>query len=197
MNFLFLIFYYSLIYPIYKLQFGKIGNRTRIKSPLRIDGKKNIFIGNHVNIQKMTWLASVNVESRTKSKLDIGDGTIIGHFNHIYCTESIEIGKKVLTADKVYISDNTHIFDNVMIPILEQSIRQISPVKIGDGSWIGENACIIGASVGKNSVIGANSVVTRDIPDYSVAVGAPAYIIKRYCEKEKLWKKTNKIGEFI
>jgi acetyltransferase-like isoleucine patch superfamily enzyme len=58
---------------------------------------------------------------------------------------------------------------------------------IGDGSWIGENACIIGAHVGKNCVIGANAVVTSDIPDYSVAVGVPAVVIKRFDAPSKMW----------
>jgi acetyltransferase-like isoleucine patch superfamily enzyme len=62
-------------------------------------------------------------------------------------------------------------------------------VTIGDGAWIGENACVIGASVGKNAVIGANAVVTQDVPDFSVAVGVPARIIKRYNPSSQCWEK--------
>ncbi len=103
-----------------------------------------------------------------------------GRFSHIYATSKIEIGKKVLMADKVYLSDNLHGHVNVELPVIDQPIEQTKPVIIGDGAWLGENACVIGASVGKNAVVGANSVVTKDIPDYAVAVGAPAYIIKRF-----------------
>ncbi|MBL7790081.1 MAG: acyltransferase [Chitinophagales bacterium] len=197
MNKLYLIFYYLIIYPIYKIQFGNIGSRARIKSPLRLDGKRNIFIGKNVNIQKHTWLASISIDGKDPSRLEIGDGSVIGHFNHIYCTHQIIIGKKVLTADKVYISDNTHEFKDIEVPILDQPVRNISSVSVGDGAWLGENVCIIGANVGKNSVIGANSVVTRDIPDFAVAVGSPAIVIKRYCIEDKIWKKTNSKGEFI
>lgn len=59
---------------------------------------------------------------------------------------------------------------------------------IGNVAWIGENVCIIGASVGKNSVIGANSVVTRDIPDFCVAVGSPARVIKKFDFSDECWK---------
>jgi acetyltransferase-like isoleucine patch superfamily enzyme len=60
-------------------------------------------------------------------------------------------------------------------------------VIIGSGSWIGENVCIIGASVGRNSVIGCNSVVTKDIDDYCIAVGSPARVIKRFDFNTRQW----------
>ena len=92
-----------------------------------------------------------------------------------------------MIADKVYISDNLHEYTNVCIPIIEQPIIQKKNVSIGSGSWIGENVCIIGATIGKHCVIGANSVVTHDIPDFSVAVGSPAKIIKRYDFSQNKW----------
>ena len=85
----------------------------------------------------------------------------------------------MLTANNVYISDNSHDYENTEVPIISQPVKFKKRVQIGSGSWIGENVSIIGANVGKNSVIVANSVVTSDIPDYSVAVGAPAKVIKR------------------
>jgi acetyltransferase-like isoleucine patch superfamily enzyme len=80
---------------------------------------------------------------------------------------------------------------------MDQPIQQIHEVEIGEGAWIGENVCIIGASVGKGCVIGANSVVTKNIPDYCVAVGAPAKIIKRYSFELNEWLKTAPDGSFI
>ena len=100
-------------------------------------------------------------------------------------------------ADKVYLSDNLHSYLNIDLPVIDQQIQQTNPVLIGDGAWIGENVCVIGASVGRNSVIGANSVVTKDIPDYCIAVGSPAIIIKRYNADTKQWCKTDKEGQFI
>lgn len=87
----------------------------------------------------------------------------------------------------MYISDNLHGFNDINTPIKDQPLCQLKEVTIGSGSWIGENVCIIGASVGKNSVVGANSVVTHDIPDYCVAVGAPAKIIKRFDSEKQKW----------
>jgi acetyltransferase-like isoleucine patch superfamily enzyme len=70
-------------------------------------------------------------------------------------------------------------------------------IRIGEGSWLGEGVAVIGACIGRNCVVGANSVVTKDVPDYCVVAGAPARIIKRYDPASGLWRKTNPKGEFI
>lgn len=174
-----------------------MGNWSKIISPLKINGSANITIGNKVIVEYKTWLAALPHTGEAVCNLIIGDGTNIGHFNHIYATSSIVIGKNVLTADKVYITDNLHSYDNVDIPISKQPVKQLKAVSIGDGAWLGENVCIIGASIGKGSVIGANSVVTKDVPDHCVAVGSPARIIKRYHAASGKWLKTTPGGEFI
>ena len=151
-----------------------------VQKLLRVDGIENISIEKNVVIQGMTWIAAVPLTNASNCHLLIGEGSIIGHFNHIFATGEIEIGKNVLTADKVFITDNQHEFRNVNVPIHLQGIKQLPKVTIGEGSWIGENVCILGASIGKNCVVGANSVVTKDLPDYCVAVGSPARVIKKY-----------------
>jgi serine/threonine protein kinase len=90
-----------------------------------------------------------------------------------------------------------HSFEDISVPIKDQPIKQLKNVVIGEGCWIGEHVSIIGASIGKHSVVGANSVVTHDIPDYCVAVGSPAYIIKRYNFESRKWEKTDRKGNFI
>jgi acetyltransferase-like isoleucine patch superfamily enzyme len=178
--------FYSLC--LYPFQFKHFGKKSKIIAPLRIDGKKNIYIGDHVYIQEKTWLACESLTGEKNPLLKIGNHTTIGNFNHIYATKSISIEDYVLTADKVYISDNLHSYDDINEPIIKQPIKQISSVVIGEGSWIGENACILGVKIGKHCVIGANSVVTHDIPEYSVAVGAPAKVIKRYNLQSQKWE---------
>lgn len=158
-----------------------------IQKLLRIDGAENISIGKGVVIQQMTWLAAMPLTNAPKCHLSIGEGSIIGHFNHIYATGKITIGRNVMTADKVYIADNSHEYLEISKPILEQSIVQFPPVSIGDGTWIGENVCILGASIGKNCVIGANSVVIKEIPDYCVVSGNPARIIRKYDISKEKW----------
>ncbi|WP_276091103.1 acyltransferase [Pedobacter sp. JY14-1] len=170
-------------------KFAFLAPTANVQRLLRLDGAENIRIESNVVVQKQTWLAAVPLTGSKSCLLTIGKGSVIGHFNHIYATKQIVIGENVLTADKVYIADNSHKYEDVSAPILEQGIKQLNPVYIGDGTWIGENVCVIGASIGKNCVIGANSVVNTDIPDYCVAVGAPARVIKKYSLQTKKWEK--------
>jgi len=178
-------------------RFKQFGIKSAILHPLKIDGIQNITVGSNVYIAYKTWLASLPLSGEEHCELVIGDGTNIGNFNHIYSTKSIVIGKNVLTADKVYISDNLHGYEDIHVPVMKQAIKQIGTVSIGDGSWLGENVCVIGANIGKNCVVGANSVVTKDIPDYCVAIGSPARVIKRYCFDNDKWLITDKNGAFL
>lgn len=157
-----------------------------ILRPLKIQGAEYISLEKGVFIHDFVWLGAYPLEGNVP-ELRFEEGTCIGHFNHFSCSNKIIIGKHVLTADKVFIADNTHNFEDTGVPVMHQSIRVLKPVFIGDGAWIGENVSIIGASVGKNSIIGANSVVTKDIPDYCVAVGNPARVIKKFDHRTNTW----------
>lgn len=180
----------AIIYAVFNWPFfGKMGRRVFVYSPLRIVGKRNVFIYDDVKIGYKTWLSAVPYTGCENCGLFIGRNSTIGNFNHIISTHSVVIEENVLTADKVYISDNIHGYDNILIPIKNQPIVQKNDVIIGEGSWLGENVCVIGAKIGKHCVIGANSVVTKDIPDYSVAAGSPARVIKRYNFENNRWEK--------
>jgi len=169
-----------------------ISASARVNRLAGIFGGENIQVKPGVMIWDYTWIAALS-PVKTDVKLIIGEGTTIGRFNHIYATKRVEIGKNVLTADKVYISDSLHEYTNITIPIKKQPIKQLNEVYIGDGCWIGENVCIIGATIGKNCVIGANSVVLKDVPDYAVAVGIPAKIIKQYNFETDAWEKCSEV----
>lgn len=180
---------FKIIYQLYmRMQFGTVGKKVYIERLLRIQGGESIHIGDNTSIHRGTWLAATSLNNQ-KATLNIDSGCIIGYYNHIFATGKIVIEKNVITAKNVYISDNLHSYENIEMPIYKQPIKQLKNVIIGEDSWIGENACIIGASIGKHSIVGANAVVTHDVPEYSVVVGAPARIIKHYDKKNKIWVK--------
>ncbi len=183
--------------PYYRMILGGFGRNSKLFKPTNLTGHKRIFIGHNVFISHLGWLAADPLTGDNNCRLIIGDGTYIGRFCHIYSTAGIEIGKKVLIADKVYISDNLHGYENINLPVIDHPVIQANKVTIGEGSWLGENVCVIGASVGKHSIVGANAVVNTDIPDYCIAVGIPAKIIKRYNFETKSWQKTNESGDFF
>ncbi|SON50963.1 acyltransferase [Vibrio tapetis] len=172
---------------LFSRRFKKFGEKVSIYRPDIIEGEDCISIGDGVSINSMCWLMALDSDSDVE--IEIGSNTYIGRFSHIVAAKGIYIGSDVLIADKVYISDNIHDYKNTDLPIIQQPVLSCGIVSIGNGAWIGENVSIIGCSVGKNSVIGANSVVTSDIPDFSVAVGSPAKVIKRYSVERQMWER--------
>jgi acetyltransferase-like isoleucine patch superfamily enzyme len=128
-------------------------------------------------------------ECITYPVVSIGDRCLIGRGSGIVGHFSIEIGNDVWTGHNVYITDQNHGYEDVERPISQQSQPERA-VKIGDGSWLGYGSVVLpGVTIGKHVVVGANSVVTHDIPDYSVAVGVPAKVIKRFVDGQ--WKNVN------
>jgi acetyltransferase-like isoleucine patch superfamily enzyme len=178
----------SWFFALNRFRFKRLEFGSMVRKPLRMDGRRFISLGRHVIVQNQSWLFAAQIDEH-EPNLFIDDGCVIGNFNHIASVRSVVFGKYVLTADRVYVSDNVHEFEDVNTPIMNQPVRFKSAASIGDGSWIGENVSIIGARIGKHCVIGANSVVTRDIPDFSVAVGAPATVIKRFNPTSNRWER--------
>ncbi|MDP3651345.1 MAG: acyltransferase [Rhodoferax sp.] len=166
--------------------FKTLGRGAYFIRPFRIDGAANINIGEGTSFQRGAWLYCCGVNNQ-QATLSIGKGSVFGYNNHITSVGEVLIGSHVLTANNVYISDNIHGYEDILLPIIKQPVQFKRHVQIGTGAWIGENVCIIGASVGRNSVIGANAVVTSDIPDYSIAVGIPARVIKKYDAVLNIW----------
>ena len=135
---------------------------------------QNVYIGKHCSLKGKRHIT-------LEDSVRMGKGSEIGERCRISIANSLEIGEKVLLSPNVYITDCDHEYRNVDIPIIDQGIVQKGQkVSIGDGSYIGINAVIVGnVKIGKHCVIGANSVVTKGVPDYCVAVGSPAKVIKK------------------
>lgn len=176
------VFYFLINFFKYK----KLNLRAIVFLSVRVQGKKYISIGRNSVIQRGGWLLAIKIDN-TDPILEIGDNCAIGDYCHITAVRKVKFENDVLLANNVYISDNLHDYENINIPIINQPVKFKKEVIIGAGSWIGENVCIIGASVGRNSIIGSNSVVTNDIEDFCVAVGSPARIIKRFDLNTKKW----------
>ena len=166
--------------------YNNLNLRTIVFFSVRVQGKKYISIGRNSVIQRGGWLLAIKIDD-TDPMLEIGDNCAIGDYSHITAVRKVKLEDNVLLANNVYISDNLHGYENINIPIINQEVIFKKEVIIGSGSWIGENVCIIGASVGRNSVIGCNSVVTKDIDDYCIAVGSPARVIKRFDFNTRQW----------
>ena len=161
--------------------FDSFGANSVLQLPIRLSGEQRIAIGSRVFVGAGCWFQVLKGESDGVA-LTIGDGSAIAGYCVLSAAASIRLGRDVALARNVYIADHTHAYDDPTRPIHEQGITQVKPVEIADGAWLGENVVVLpGVRVGRGSVIGANAVVTKDIPDYSLAMGAPARVIRRFC----------------
>ncbi len=151
--------------------------------PNTIFNEEYISIGSETLIGPGVSLSAGMVPGQkclTNPVVSIGDRCLIGKGSGIVGHFQITIGNDVWTGHQVYITDQNHGYEDVDRPISQQSQPE-EPVVIGDGTWLGFGSVVLpGVTIGKHVVIGANSVVTHDIPDYSVAVGVPARVVKSY-----------------
>ena len=167
-------------------RFGAFGEGSIICFPATslmnerfIEIGENTMIGPHVALSAGM---APGQECLSQPVVRIGDRCLIGRGSGIVGHFSIDIGDDVWTGHHVYITDQNHGYDNVDIPISQQSMPE-KPVRIGSGSWLGHGTVVLpGADIGEHVVIGANSVVTGSIPSFSVAVGAPARVVKSMSE---------------
>lgn len=113
-----------------------------------------------------------------EGSLRIGDKAVFGRTNTINCYLDIEIGASTLIADWVYICDFDHVIADIQTPIKDQGITK-TPVRIGPDCWIGVKATVLrGTRIGRGSVLGAHAIARGELPEYSLAVGAPARVVR-------------------
>jgi acetyltransferase-like isoleucine patch superfamily enzyme len=165
-------------------RFGSFGKNSIICFPqTTIFNEQYIQIGSNTMIGSHVALSAGMVPGQqcvTNPVVRIGDRCLIGRGSGIVGHLAIDIGNDVWTGHHVYITDQNHGYEIVDLPISMQTQVE-KPVVVGEGSWIGAGSVILpGAHIGKHVAIGANSVVNGNIPDYSVAVGSPAKVIKQY-----------------
>lgn len=167
----------SSIYWNFKINKKFYLNGFRISDVSVINNPEQIKIGKNVNISSGS---KINCQSINKGHvLKIGDFCKIGRDIQINAYKNVEIKNNVLISDRVHISDASHNYKKNE-PILKQGSKFFGPVIIEDGAWIGINAVILpNVSIGKNSVVAANCVVNKDVPNNSIAVGIPARIISK------------------
>jgi acetyltransferase-like isoleucine patch superfamily enzyme len=142
--------------------------------------RQQIVLGERVSIGKFAIIRPTNgYGGETGEGLRVGDHSNIGPYCYIGCSGFIEIGRNVMISPRVSIYAENHVFDQTDIPMKEQGVKR-QFVKIEDDCWIAANSIILaGVTIGRGSVIAAGSVVTKDIPPYSIAAGVPAQIIKQ------------------
>ncbi|MDW8799692.1 glycosyltransferase [Clostridium sp. A1-XYC3] len=172
-------------------KFYKFGRNSRIQGEAEIFTAEGISIGNNVSIQKDVRLMLPYNNFNGEPRIIIEDGCDIGKRLTVSATNKIVIEKNVIIAANVHITDHNHEYKEVGIPIMYQGVTSFTnEVIIGQGSWIANNCVIVGnVHIGRGCTIAANSVVTKDIPDYCVVAGSPARVKKCFDRVSGKWIK--------
>lgn len=191
-------FWYRLSNLKNRFFFGSYGKDVYIESGVVINRPRFVHVGDHVRIKRNT---SINLHPKDKKSkeilLFIGNGVIISESCFISACNRLIIEENVGISPNVMIIDNSRKLGDVSRPSKEQDLK-IGDVRIGADSWIAYGACVLpNVTIGRHCIIGALSVVNRDIPPYSLAVGSPAKVVKRFDFEKREWVKVvgNDIAE--
>ena len=183
-----LCWYRDVLYTMWIRNFiGHMGKYSSITYPCSLQGggQKQIIIGHHTGIQSHSilgcWIKYGNFQT-FDPQIVIGNYCSIGEYNHITACNKVAIGDGLLTGRYVYIGDNAHgglSWEEANVPPVKRHLTSKGEVIIGRNVWIGDKVTILaGVHIGDNVVIGANSVVTHDIPSNTMVAGIPAKLIK-------------------
>lgn len=192
------LFYFlgELYTKLLKGKFYHFGFGSIIKPFLNSANERYISIGNNVNIGSFcritvsTEFGGYKVKSDNKIRIKIGNNVDIGNNSFISANNSIEIGNHVIMSSYVFITDHDHGFQDFNKNLHEQPLSEGGYVKIGDNVFLGVKSSIMkNVTIGERSIVAANSVVTKDVPPYSIVAGNPAKIIKQYDFEKKEWIK--------
>lgn len=170
---------------LYKISFKKIGFMTYIGKPCFIKGRNRISIGNKTRI-----FPGLRIEALEKGEINIGDNCAIEQNVHIISmNRNLVIGENSTISSNVFISNVDHEYEDINKSVMDQSLIP-KDTSIAEGCFIGFGSAILpGSHLGKHCVVGSNSIVKGDYPDYSVIAGNPARIIKIYDKKTKMWRR--------
>ena len=165
-----------------------------VRRPFYCRGKARLQFGEGLTTGHHCRFDLLGVEGDLSKKLILGKNCKLGDQVHIVANEAVVIGDNCLMASNIFISDTSHgQYTGVTTdssPDLPPDERPLymKPVSIGNNVWIGENVCILlGVTIGDGCIIGANSVVLKDLPAQCIAVSSPAKVIKRYYSDQKSW----------
>lgn len=161
-------------------------------SDLARERAARISLGNSVSLRKDSWLNVATEDPTGEPVIVIDDNCTIGSGSIISAKNRIHLERDVLVGQQVIMLDHNHEYEDITIPVREQGVTEGGKIRIGQGCWIGRGAAIIcprgELTIGRNCVVGINSVVMGSVPDYSVVFGSPAAIIRQYDPETRTWR---------
>lgn len=172
--------------------FKDFDNSSCFDENCKFSGKERITVGKDCYFGPGSEIIALNnhFSQQLDSSLTIGNHVRMTARVRITCAGKIQIGNDVLMAPEVFISDHNHGMDPEYKGGYSPQSLIIKNVIIEDGVWLGQRVCVLpGVTIGNHSIIGAASVVTHNIPPYTIAVGSPAKVVKKWDHDKKEWMK--------
>jgi acetyltransferase-like isoleucine patch superfamily enzyme len=170
--------------------FASFGHGSYIAEPFEVSCPERIDIGENVYIGPGAWFSVVDEHQRRhyEPRVWVGDGTSLGPGLVISCIGEVSIGARVLGGPRVFIGDAYHDYRAPNTAVIDQPMSDPRPVLIGSGAFLGVGSVILpGVTIGERAYVGANAVVTNDVPRNAMVGGVPARIIKRWDEESDRW----------
>lgn len=159
-----------------------------IVPPARVTNPHRIEIGDEVVILEHAWLSVVPAVEGVVPRLVIGDRCRIGRFASIACVGEVVFGDDVLTADRIFIGDSYHCYEDPTAPVLHQPMAPPRPVHIGSGAFLGIGSAVLhGVTIGDGAYVGAGAVVTEDVAARTVVGGNPARPLRQWDPDAAAW----------
>lgn len=181
-------------YAIRRFRRAIVHNGGFAGKPFAMLNARNISVGRNVRLKDGYRIECYETfyNQRLRPKMAIEDGVIIGPRFTAFVADTLVIGKDTILAGNVtLITENHGINPELPLPYHAQKLTT-APVTIGEGCWLGQNVSVLpGVKIGRRCVIATNAVVTRDIPDFCIAAGSPAKVIKKYNFQKHCWENTD------
>ena len=171
-------------------EFGSCGEHCSFNGFRFLKDPQNVYLGSYIFFGKSVIVETYDhyLNDDFCPNIKIGDYSLLGDHCHITCVNRIEIGNHVIFGRYVFITDNSHgksEAKDMIVPPLQRHLYSKGPVIIEDNVWIGEKVTILpNVRIGYGSIIGANSVITKNVPKLSIVVGNPQRVIKQFTSSD-------------
>ena len=153
---------------------GAFAKMPLLGEPLEMLRDERLTVGEGCVFEPLVWLTG-----GSEGRIELGDGVLLNVGVMVASLKLVEIGEHTMIANGSVITDSNHRFDDPTLPVTWQGFTSKGPTRIGANCWLGANVTVTsGVTIGERSVIGAGSVVTGDIPAFSIAAGVPAKVIR-------------------
>lgn len=173
----------------------EVGAGTYIDPSVQFLGAQGIRLGRGCNIGEDCWF-NCNHADPAQSRIEVRDFSFLGRRNFLNAGRAIIIGEYFLSGPDCHFISSDHCKDDPFTPYVNAGSTVGDIIDVGPNCWFGSSVIVVGnVTIGHGSIVGAGSIVTKDVPPFSLAVGTPARVVRRYCVESRSWVRVDEFAE--